>query len=269
MLWEEIINISKNKNYNIKQIFQEEMQKTILTYLSREGVFNDIVFQGGTSLRLFYNNPRFSEDLDFVFKDKNKKINLLKKTRKLNKFVLNSYPFIEKIKINNQKNDEKIQRIIFKTYSKNTYHKLRIQIELANVPSYKNEPKILNFPPLNPAIRVERLEEILADKIIALCLRSYIKGRDIWDIYFLTNEKNIHIPWNLVYKKSNDYDSNPDEIKNKIKTVQNNLKKEGVKSLENEMKRFLPPQLVEQYDQKFKIINNHVSKIIIETIGEK
>ena len=56
--------------------------------------------------------------------------------------------------------------------------------------------------PLNPAIRVEEPFEILADKITALGLRTYLKGRDIWDIYFLTVEKQISVPWNLVFKKS-------------------------------------------------------------------
>jgi len=47
------------------QVFQEEVQKAVLASLSRDEAFNHLVFQGGTALRLFYENPRFSEDSDF------------------------------------------------------------------------------------------------------------------------------------------------------------------------------------------------------------
>ena len=87
MLWDEIIKKSNFQGMNIHYTFQEEVQKAILTSLSKNNAFNDIVFQGGTSLRFFYNNPRFSEDLDFVLTNEKNKFDLTKKIPKIQNFV--------------------------------------------------------------------------------------------------------------------------------------------------------------------------------------
>ena len=260
MLWEEFVNNSKMKNMEIHQAFQEEMQKAILAYLSRERAFNDIVFQGGTSLRFFYGNPRFSEDLDFVLKQGENKIDLLQKISKIQTYITNVFPFLEGIKIDTQKNDQYMQRLIFKTISNLPDQKLRIHVELAYVPSYHNQPRILNYPPLNPAIRVEGASEILADKIVALALRSYLKGRDIWDIFFLTVEKQISVPWDLVFQKSKDYNTTPSKLKEKLLIANKKLSKEGASTLSDEMKRFLPKTLLDQYEDAFSEIINQVAK---------
>ena len=262
MLWEEIINSSKIRNLTTKQTFQEEVQKTILTYLSQKEAFNQIVFQGGTSLRFFYGNPRFSEDLDFVLKKEEDKINLIEKTSKIQTFITNIYPFIEKIKISSQKKDQDMQRLILKTISDMPEQNLRIHLELAHIPSYHNQPKILNHPPFNPAIRVEEISEILADKITALGLRTYIKGRDLWDIYFITVEKNISVPWKLVFQKVKDYKNTPSEFEEKLQTKNKKIKKNGISILTSEMQRFLPKTLLDQYEQEFNNIVSHVAKIV-------
>lgn len=54
----------KNQDQAI-QALREIMQDTALAALSRSGFFEKAAFYGGTALRVFYNLPRFSEDLDF------------------------------------------------------------------------------------------------------------------------------------------------------------------------------------------------------------
>ena len=262
MNWGEIIQKSKNLGFTKQQIFQEETQKTILTTLSHEGAFNDIVFQGGTSLRFFYGNPRHSEDLDFVLRKEKQYYDLTKKLGKIKTNLKNIFPFIENIKTNIQKNNNQLQRIRISTISEITDQKLRINIELANIPSYQNQPKILNYPPLNPAVRVEQPQEILADKITALANRPYIKGRDIWDIYFLIVEKQIKISWNLVNQKAYDYNTTPKKLRQKLQNTSERLDKEGLSILTNEMKRFLPTPLIDQYSEQFPKILTKVSQEI-------
>jgi len=269
MLWEEIMNLSENKAEAIQQTFQEHLQKTILTYLSRKAAFNQIVFQGGTALRIFYNNPRFSEDLDFVLKNPEEKYDLSKNTATIKNHIKNTYPFVEEIKIIIQKTNTKMQRIIIKTTSDKPEQKAQIHLELAYIPSYQNQPKILPFPPFNPAITVEEPIEILADKITALGLRDYIKGRDLWDIYYLTVEQNIKIDWNLVNQKIKDYDYTKKQYLEKIQNTKEQLKTKGRQILENEMKRFLPKTLLDQYQSQFNTITQHIIKITKEILGEK
>jgi len=259
MNWEEIITNNTIKGGSLQQTFQEEMQKTILAHLSRQGAFNDIVFQGGTALHFFYGNPRFSEDLDFVTRKK-QKFDLTEQTTKIQKFISNVFPFIQKTKITIQKNDKEMQRLILNIISDIPEQKLRIHLELAYVPSYINQPRILDYSPLNPAVRVEDPSEILADKIIALGRRPYLKGRDIWDIYFLITEKQIFIPWNLVFKKGTDYGSTPKTLKDGLIKASKKIKEEGNSVLSNEMSRFLPPSLFDQYHDIFDDILSKVAK---------
>jgi len=269
MLWEEITNLKKERAEPIKNIYQEHIQKTILNYLSQKAAFNKIVFQGGTALRLFYNNPRFSEDLDFVLKKNKQKYDLTKNTKTLKNNIKNTYPFLEETKIITQKNDRKMQRLIIKTIGENPEQKTQIHIELAYILSYQNQPKILTFPPFNPAITVEKPIEILADKITALGLREYIKGRDIWDIYYLTVEQNTSPDWALINKKIRDYGYKKKEYLKKIYNIKKQLKKEGEKNLKNEMKRFLPKPLLDQYQNQFDVIIKHIIEITKEILGEK
>ena len=260
MIWEEIVNSSNRRGEKTHQVFQDEMQKAILASLSREGVFNDLVFQGGTALKLFYGNPRFSEDLDFVLRQGKNSFDLTPKVSKVQTFVNDVFPFLEEIKISIQKNDRDMQRFIFRTISDIPDQKLRIHIELSYVPSYRNQPKILDYPPLNPAVRVEDTSEILADKMTALGNRPYLKGRDIWGIHFLAVEKQISVPWTLVIQKAKDYGGIPVALKEGLLTAGKRIREEGVSILFNEMSRFLPKSLLDQYSEVFDEIVIRVAR---------
>ncbi|MEF8880033.1 MAG: nucleotidyl transferase AbiEii/AbiGii toxin family protein, partial [Candidatus Thermoplasmatota archaeon] len=201
MLWGDIISTSKKMDTSAEHVFREYMQKTVLTVLSRNGYFNKLVFQGGTALRLFYGNPRFSEDIDLVVKQSEKKIDDTALSSKIETFAKDWFPFLNQVSVTQQKNTSEMQRFIVKTKGEQKSQITRIHIEIAYVPSYINQPKILDFPPLNPAVRVEELVEILADKLTAVGCRSYVKGRDLWDIYFLTEEKNVDTSTDLISKK--------------------------------------------------------------------
>ncbi len=264
MIWEEIVNRSAMMDTKTHLVFQEEMQKTILTAFSREEVFNDVVFQGGTSLRLFYGNPRFSEDLDFVLRQGKNTFDLTKTIAKVKTFIQEQFPFIEEINVGVQKNDQYMQRFILQTSSDMADQKIRINIELASVPSYRNHPKILDYPPLNPAVRVEDAGEILADKVTALGSRPYVKGRDIWDIYFLFAEKHLAIPWDLVFQKTRDYGGTPAVFITNLSKARERLKTEGVSILSNEIKRFLPKSTFDRYCDVFDDIITQVAEAVEE-----
>ena len=87
LLWDEIIRKTENSGATVKYIFQEEVQKSVLAALALKGCFNNLVFQGGTALRLFYNNPRFSEDIDLVLKEGEKSYELSNFLLHIEKFV--------------------------------------------------------------------------------------------------------------------------------------------------------------------------------------
>ena len=97
-----------------------------------------------------------------------------------------------------------------------------INIEVANVRAY--EPDLVavnaNYPHL-PAplqqmiIATKTPTEILADKIVALGARPYLKARDVWDIKFLLDRQTVP-DFKLVQKKLTDYGWTADAFKSKM-----------------------------------------------------
>jgi predicted nucleotidyltransferase component of viral defense system len=59
----------------------------------------------------------------------------------------------------------------------------------------------LVLPYTSSIILVETPEEILSDKIRALYERQYIKGRDIYDVWWLTKKLEISPQWALTHNK--------------------------------------------------------------------
>ena len=47
------------------EILREEIEMSILQELSQSSLAKNLIFKGGTALRLCYGSPRFSQDLDF------------------------------------------------------------------------------------------------------------------------------------------------------------------------------------------------------------
>jgi len=260
MLWRDITNKSERLGISIDQVLREEIHKAILVSLSHVGAFNYMVFQGGTALRLFYRNPRFSEDLDFVLR-KNKDFDITRNISDIQRFVKYEFPFINKVTIRTRREDKVLQRVILKI-SGQTFQEFRIHVELARVPSYRNRPRILEYHPFNPVVRVEEPDEILADKVVALGNRPYLKGRDVWDIYFLIEEKKLTIPWDMVLKKAKDYGTTPSNLRKGISECIERLKEDGLKILNNELLRFLPKRSFDQYQEMF----DEIVSTVIENV---
>lgn len=241
-------------------VLREEMQKASLASLSRIGAFNHIVFRGGTALRLFYNSPRFSEDLDFVLVE-GKVFHLASKSAEIESFLSSEFYYGD-IRVHIQKDTDEIQRLAVRTKSETL--KRVINMELFPVPSYHNSPKILPYPPLNPVVRVEDAEEILADKIIAIALRKYLKGRDIWDLFYLKSQLNASTSPVLVKKKARDYGVDLERIEGS----RERLLEHGLGALDREMKRFLPTSAYDQLKTSFEDIIKTVALEINKYKGE-
>ncbi len=263
MLWDEIIEKSQERNEEPHQTFREEIQKTILTILSHQQLFNQIVFQGGTALRLFYGNPRLSEDLDFVQINKEEKTDLTPHIPRIKTNLQTIYPFLDDIKIRMQRKNREIQRIVLTTISDTIDQRIRVYIELAYIPSYYNKPRILHYPPFNPVVRVEEKEEILVDKIIAIVNRPYIKGRDLWDINFLTEDKEETIyPKDLLIRKLRDYKLSTIEFNKKNTLRIKEIRSKGIETLSEEMHRFLPKHVFDQYGDYFPEMIEKITEIL-------
>ncbi|MEW5932395.1 MAG: nucleotidyl transferase AbiEii/AbiGii toxin family protein [Bacillota bacterium] len=251
MDWDDILARSASTGAAPDLIFREEVQKAVLACLSLQEFFSQAVLQGGTALRLFYGNPRFSEDLDFVRKEPGQPATLTAHTAQIGPFLERQFSFIDKAEAVIQKQTATLERISVRLRGTDPSANLRLNLELAAVPSRSNAPKILRYPPINPAVRVESPSEILADKVTALLFRPYLKGRDVWDLHYLLEEHKLTIDWIMVAQKAEDYGHQTADLDMRMGSASRRLAAEGPSALAQEMPRFLTPATLQQYAAVF------------------
>ncbi len=165
-------------------IAKELLHYDILFALDKDGLLDKLTFQGGTSLRLCYGAPRFSEDLDFVGGRDFVTAMLMTMKNCIEKHVgsrygleitvkepreMSSIPEYEAIKI------DKWQIRVTTSPERKDLPKQKVKIEVGNIPAYSREPRPLlqnyDFLPdgySDTLVLVETLDEIMADKCISL-----------------------------------------------------------------------------------------------------
>lgn len=123
-------------------IEKEIVHYEIIRSLGRNGLLQDITFQGGTSLRLCYGSQRYSEDLDFVAGDKFDSLPLDDFSRTLRCDLLRSYDTEVSVREPKVVNDFDGVGMRRWTVSVNTniarpdLPKQRIKLEIASVPAH-------------------------------------------------------------------------------------------------------------------------------------
>jgi len=272
--WDPVKNMvekSKQLQTSPENILREELQKCILYILSEKEFFNDGVFQGGTSLRIVYQNFRFSEDLDFVFQSKDSPgyNTIEQKVAKIPVEVNKWFPFLSVGEGKWQKKSQTLKRYHLKVTSDSLHSTLLLQLEFANIPSHDNKIVTIQYEMYPFPIRVETEEEIVMDKVIAFGLRAYLKGRDLWDLYYLVNLRKIIIESDIfnstILQKASDYGFSIDTFHQKFMQNLELLKRDGLSILNLEMKRFMDNRLYNAYMPEFNEIIQQIVKYL-ETV---
>lgn len=208
---------------------KELMHYEIFSALDEDGLLKNLVFQGGTSLRLCRGSDRFSEDLDFVGgrdfsaagmgKIKECIVKRIGERFGLNVRVKEPNPAKEKALVNVDKWVLSIET----SPGEPDVPRQKIKLEIANIPAYTREavPLRMNYSVLEGMNRVivvtETIDEILADKVVALPTSisklegealiptpTKIRHRDIWDLAWLV-EQGAKLDAQMVKAKINDY----------------------------------------------------------------
>ena len=210
-------------------IIKEILHYEILYAMAQSEALSQLTFQGGTALRLCYRGTRYSEDLDFACSESFHTDAMKPFAELLQKEIAAAYDLdveIEKPKFNGQRTAgvsvaRWSAKILVPQTDPSVPQNQVINIEVANVRAY--EPDLVavnaNYPHL-PAplqqmiIAAETPTEILADKIVALGARPYLKARDVWDIKFLLDRQTVP-NFKLVRKKLLDYGWTADAFKSK------------------------------------------------------
>lgn len=212
-------------------ILREYLQILFLSYLYREREASKIYFKGGTAIRLLFNSPRFSEDLDFSTLFEEKVIRSL--IIKLEKSIQTEIPEIIITPLYFGKNTSRF-RLIFKSDESKYPSIIRLDFNRVN----KSEkiivsPLVTKYPIMVfPLICHLSEKEILAEKICAMLTRA--KGRDFFDVWYLL-EKEIPVSYDLLKYKLRE-----SGIYLKIKEISEKIKSHPNKQLELDLKQFLP-----------------------------
>lgn len=234
-------------------IEKEILHYEIFSALWKSNFLNRLVFQGGTSLRLCRGSSRFSEDIDFAggrgFSSKDQAgLGDVVKKHIGDKFNLEvSVKDPKNVNDNEGKvNVSKWQVSIQTSPDRPDIPRQRIKIEIANVPAHTKELTLIknNYQGIindcNLMVQAETIEEIMADKLIALpACRSYVRHRDIWDLTWLS-QQGAQVNNQLTSLKIEDYHLDKmdylDALDERIESIDNIVRSADFK---HQMSRFI------------------------------
>jgi predicted nucleotidyltransferase component of viral defense system len=181
-----------------EQALREITQEVALAGLARSDFFKFAAFHGGTCLRIFYGTNRFSEDFDFLLKERNENFSLQPYLKGLSGELL-AYGYQLEV-VDRSKADSAVKKAFIKDSSigkvlqlnhlkaDRSMRKIRIKFEIdMNPPEGSGyEIKYLDFPFVS-SVTVQDLPSLFAGKIHALLCREYAKGRDWYDFIWYTS----------------------------------------------------------------------------------
>ena len=185
-----------------EQALKEIIQEIALYGLWRAGFFEFAAFQGGTSLRILHQLPRFSEDLDFILTksvepafswDKYKQLLIETFTEfGLDMSVSGKEQMDKRVQQAVLKNDSVANQLTVAFPKVDQRAKLKIKLEIdVNPPEHSAyEWSYLDFP-LDFEVCHQDLTSNFALKIHALLCRPYLKGRDWFDFTWYMGRKIV------------------------------------------------------------------------------
>jgi predicted nucleotidyltransferase component of viral defense system len=230
--------------------------------LEQKGLLNNLVFQGGTLLRLCYGGNRFSEDLDFAGGSDFSSTILADIKDCIEQYVGGRYGLTVTVKEPKtlkeedpkyaELNIDKWQISVTTAPNRKELPRQRIKIEVANIPAYTKDAVSLNanyeFLPdgySDLLLFAESKTEVMADKLVSLpATQKYIRYRDIWDLVWL-KQQGAELNVALVQQKIDDYKLTNFTVmlRERIDSIPSILAGTAFK---NEMKRFIPTDVYER-----------------------
>jgi len=159
-------------------ILREYVQHHFLSFFYKQKEAEKLFFKGGTALRIVYQSPRFSEDLDFS--------TLVFSSQLIEKLIEEALVQLSYLNIKMEIKEAKETSGGYFFDSKTKIFSKEVGIKLNFVFKKKafGEPKIINslfLPPYSLVVLKE--EDLVGEKITALLSRK--KLRDYFDLYFI------------------------------------------------------------------------------------
>ena len=178
---------------------RQVMQQVALAGLFRAGFFEHAAFYGGTALRIFYQLPRYSEDLDFSLLQPNANFSIEPYVRALER-ECQSLGIAVTTRSKKKKKDSQIQSAFLNSSTRirelllttDRYRpgqkeevsvKIKLEIDIDPPGGFATEERLL-LKPFSCYIKCFSPEYLMAGKMHALLFRRWktrVKGRDWFD----------------------------------------------------------------------------------------
>ena len=275
--------------FDPKRVRQSELLQLLLldTLYSLSGS-HQVFFHGGTALRWIHGGPRFSEDLDFVTNLPTRKLKSLLEQGQPKASLACTAQFGPGRLEQQIKSSRKAAFKAFCIYRPQAQReRIAVKLEferLATGQRPETAPHILRDLPTVSALMAagqlvlpymssititETPLEILTDKIRALYERVYVKGRDVFDLWWLVRQLQVIPTWSAVHKKLEMYQT---EFKAARKTdyfQDPSARSEIRDALESDLPRFIPPNILGVYrDEAFKPFIDTTAKVTARLIEQ-
>jgi len=185
-----------------RNVTREYLQARILGALQRTGAMIPLAFHGGTALRFLFASARYSEDLDFALERATDQYDFRAYLRVIQtEFAAESYALQLKV------NDRKVVHSAVLRFPGLLYelglspHRsevLSVKIELdTNPPAGAVLTTSLVRRHVTLQLQHHDRASLLAGKLHAILQRSYVKGRDLYDLLWFLSDPDWPAP-NLV-----------------------------------------------------------------------
>lgn len=274
------------KEQRVKQ--SELLQLLLLDSLYSQSKSGKILFQGGTALRWVYGAARFSEDLDFVTSLSRAEIdsilsNMYAKT--LNACIAQFGPGRLEQQIKKSRKSAFRSLFVYRPDDQRERIAVKLEFELLRAsrqPEFKSHilrelPQVAGLVTMgelflaytSSIILAETPEEILSDKIRALFERKYIKGRDIYDIWWIVTQLKTIARWADVQSKMAMYQAAFVAAREPGYFQSAAAEKEIRNALSADLPRFIPQSILTVYhDEQFHRFIETVKKVTAEILDQ-
>jgi predicted nucleotidyltransferase component of viral defense system len=259
----------------------EVLQILLLDSLYAVSGSEAIYFQGGTALRWIYGGMRFSEDLDFVTSLAPEQINMILKkvySRVNHACIAQFGPGLSEQVLKKGRKDAVKVFYIYRPLTQRERIAVKLEFEPlkpARLPTVqrvilRDLPAItgllsggkLIMPYSSSIVMAQTAEELLSDKIRALFERPYLKGRDIYDIWWLTECMQVVPSWEQTKTKLDMYRSPfvPARAADYFQKV--SFLEDIIKAIVSDLPRFIPKDIYAVYQNDgFKTLTDALRKL--------
>lgn len=194
----DLLRLSRKLKISPVEIIREYLELLILQEISQSSLGKKLIFKGGTALRLCYDSPRFSQDLDFNRKQRFSLIEFRKLLENLAKIESRL-----SVKDCYQKRFTVFGLLGVKDKTLKQTFSIKIEISLKQYrltsKDYQLKACRSETSQFTPLVYVYTLERILKEKMMALATRA--EPRDYFDAWWIGEKlgRSVNIPKPKIY----------------------------------------------------------------------